>query len=165
MRLLHLAWTCAVAASFCPALPLGGQPAPGPSPAADTSWLSLTVVLTQHGVAPLVLRRAGVEPRNVILVDSATIDDRRLSAAIFSFLVMERLDSEGQERSNAAASRPMFHENAPYYPWAGATLRQLRTAPIQSVQGIGSHRAIQIAVPPLRGYGKITRYYSSPPSP
>ena len=163
MRFLHLAWTCAVAASLCPASALHGQPGPATQPGADTNRIAVTIVLTQSGAPATVLRRT-TEPRNVILVDSATIDSHRLSAAVFSFLVMERLDPEDHERSGASASRPMFQENAPRYPWAEATLRQLRTAPLRSVHGVGTHRAVQITVPPLRGHGRIVRYYHGPPS-
>jgi hypothetical protein len=100
----------------------------------------------------------------VILVDSATIDARRLSSAIFSFLVMEGMDPEGRERSDAAASRPTFRDNAPQYPHAEETLQQLRFAPVQSIPGVGTHRMIEIAVRPLRGRGTVERRYS-PPSP
>ena len=161
MNLHHLLPTCVFLTSVAVAGPLSGQPGPATPLRADTSRIAVTIVLTQSGGPATVLRRA-TEPRNVILVDSATIDSHRLSAAVFSLLVMERLDGE---RSDAAASRPMFQENAPRYPWAEEALRQLRAAPAQSVQGIGTHRAVQVTVGPLRGQGRIVRYYHGPPSP
>lgn len=163
MKLLHLAWTCAVAASLCPALPLQGQPGPVPSPAADTNRIPVTIALTQSGGPAIVMRRASMEPRNLLLVDSATIDGRRLSSVIFGFLIMEGMDPEGRDRSDAAASAPISPENAPQYPWAEETLRHLRAAPVQTVQGVGAYRTVQISVRPLRGRGTVQRRYSPPP--
>jgi hypothetical protein len=166
MRLLHFAsWTCAIALSLCAALPLSGQAGSATGThAADSGRIAVTIVLTQSGGPTTVLRRTSMEPRNVILVDSATIDARRLSSAIFSFLVMEGMDPEGRERSDAAASRPVFRDNAPQYPSAEETLRQLGAAPVQAVQGVGTYRTVQISVRPLRGRGTVQRRYS-PPSP
>lgn len=117
----------------------------------DDSLIAITLVLTNHGSAPMLGRRANLEPRNVILLDSTNVDIQLLSDAVFTLLVMEAVDQQGSRRANNAVHRASLSQNHPVYPWADEALRRLRGASIVVIRGVGRGRAIEISVSRLRG--------------
>src|SRR5687768_5808771 len=65
--------------------------------------IEITLVLVNNGARPTVLRRSRVEPRNVVLLDSATVDARQLSDAVLGLLIAEASDPQGRGRADHAA--------------------------------------------------------------
>jgi hypothetical protein len=116
--------------------------------------IPITLVLTTSGAVPTVLRRAVDESRNVILLDSATVDAQQLSDAVFQLLILEAQDPQGQRRSNNAAQHVRIDQPHPVYSWAGEALARLRNAPRRPLE-LGRagqpYRTIQIWARPLRG--------------
>jgi len=123
-------------------------------PTAPDGRIPVTLVLTGGGAAPTVLRRPADESRNVILLDSATVDAQQLSDAVFQLLILEAQDPQGQHRSNNAAQRVRINQPHPVYSWAGEALARLRNAPrlpLEVGRAGQRYRTIQIWARPLRG--------------
>lgn len=152
-RIFALAFTLVSSASLT-APHAAAQASPFTPPSARDGRIPITLVLTSGGAAPTVLRRAGVEAPNVILLDSATVDAQLLSDAVFHFLILEAQDPQGQRRSNQAAQRVRVDQPHPVYSWADEALGRLRSAPRRPLD-VGRagqrYRTIQIWVRPLRG--------------
>lgn len=154
LRLLMRAFACALLSSGWGAPVVAAQASPLTPPAAPDGRIPITLVLTGGGAAPTLLRRAGDEPRNVILLDSATVDAQQLSDAVFQFLVLEAQDPQGQRRTNNAAQRVQLNQPHPVYPWAADALQRLRSAngrPVAGLRAGARHRTVQIWANPLRG--------------
>jgi|GEM_PF-3237973 len=133
---------------------LSAQANPLTPPTGPDGRIPITLVLTGNGAGPTVLRRDADEQRNVILLDSATVDAQQLSDAVFHLLILEAQDPEGYRRNNNAAQRIQLNQPHPVYPWASEALERLRSAPRQPVAGLHAgqrQRAIQIWARPLRG--------------
>lgn len=123
-------------------------PPPGPD-----GMILITLVLTSDGAPPTVLRRAAAESRNVILLDSATVDAQQLSDAVFHLLILEMQDPQGRHRSDNTAQRVRLNQPHPVYSWADEALARLRHAPRHPVQARTDnqrYRTIQIWMRPLR---------------
>lgn len=133
---------------------IAAQASPFTPPSAPDGRIPITLVLTSSGAAPTVLRRAGDESPNVILLDSATVDAQLLSDAVFHFLILEAQDPQGQRRSNQAAQRVRVEQPHPVYSWADEALKRLRSAPRRPLE-VGRagqrYRTIQIWARPVRG--------------
>jgi hypothetical protein len=133
---------------------LAAQVSPLTPPTAPDGRVPITLVLTGSGAAPTLLRRADNGRRNVIMVDSATVDAQQLSDAVFQLLILEAQDPQGERRANNTAQRLRLDRQHPVYSWAAEALQHLRSAPFRPVAGLraGSrHRTVQIWVRPLRG--------------
>lgn len=136
---------------------LAAQVSPLTPPDAPDGRIAITLVLTDHGAASTLLRRAGNEDRNVILLDSATVDVHQLSDAVFQLLILEAQDPRGQRRADNAAQRVRTSAPHPGYPWAAEALQRLRAADPRPIGGVGAgrqSRAMQIWMPPLRGMAR-----------
>jgi hypothetical protein len=133
------------------ATPLSAQITPWSPPPSTDDAIPITIVLVDNGSPAGLLRRAAVEPRNVILLDSATVDARALSDAVFSMLIMEAVDGAGRRRSNNEIQRASLSAAHPVYPWADEGLHRLLGAAKEPVRGVGRYRSISIWMPPLRG--------------
>jgi hypothetical protein len=147
-----LRFTCAVLLMCSTARPLMGQSTPFEPPLAAGSAIPITIVLVDNGSRPGLIRRANGEPRNVVLLDSATADVQVLSDAVFSMLIMEAVDGDGRRRNDREVQRASLSANRPVYPWAEEALRRLNETAKEPVRGVGRHRALTIWMPPLRGY-------------
>lgn len=145
-------FTCAVLLVCATARPLTGQGALFEPPLSTESAIPITIVLVDNGSRPGLIRRATGEPRNFVLLDSATADVQGLSDAVFSMLIMEAVDGEGRRRNDAEIQRVSLSASRPAYSWAEEALRRLRATPREPVRGIGRGRALTIWMPPLRGY-------------
>jgi hypothetical protein len=133
---------------------LAAQASPLTPPTGQDGRISITLVLTESGGTPTLLRRAGSEPRNIILLDAATVDVQQLSDAVFHLLIVEAQDPQGQRRGDNVAQRVRVSTPHPVYSWADEALQRLRGAAPQTVAGVGAgrqHRAVQIWAAPLRG--------------
>lgn len=150
-RALVIALT-AVALQVYGALGLAAQSHPSAQAQAADSLIPITLVLTNHESTPSIGRRVNLEPRNVILLDSANVDGQLLSDAVFTLLIMEAVDQHGLRRANHSVHRASLSQNHPIYPWADEALRRLRGASMVVIRGVGRGRAIEISVPRLRGY-------------
>jgi hypothetical protein len=126
---------------------------PAPTQPHD-SLIVITLVLTNHGSVPMLGRRVNLEPRNVILLDSANVDVQLLSDAVFTLLIMEAVDQQGTRRTNHTVHRASLSQNHPVYPWADEALRRLHGASMVVIRGVGRGRAIEISVPGLRGHSQ-----------
>lgn len=154
LRNLICALGCALALSAWGAAPqLAAQANPLTPPSSPDGRVPIMLVLTENGGAPALLRRAGNGPRNVILLDSTTVDAQQLSDAVFHLLILEAQDPRGERRSDQAAQRVQVSEPHPAYPWASEALDRLRSAARQPVRGVSAdrqHRVVQIWATPLR---------------
>ena len=153
-RLLTYVFACALLSSGWGAPAAAAQASPLTPPTTPDGRIPITLVLTGGGAEPTVLRRAGDEPRNVILLDSTTVDEQQLSDAVFQFLILEAQDPRGQGRAANAAQRVTLDQPHPVYPWAAEALQRLRGAPGRPVAGLRAgarHRNLQIWANPLRG--------------
>lgn len=133
---------------------LSAQANPLTPPTAPDGRIPITLVLTGTGAAPTVHRRAAGEPRNLILLDSASVDVQRLSDAVFHLLILEAQDPRGQRRNDQAAQRIQLDQPHPVYPWAGEALERLRSVPRRPFEALRAgqrYRTLQIWVRPLRG--------------
>jgi hypothetical protein len=153
-RMLTLGLALVVSA-WATAPHLGAQQANALTPPTGPDGrIPITLVLTNSGGAPTVLRRAEGEARNVILLDSATADAQQLSDAVFHYLILEAQDPQGQRRSNNAAQRVRIDQPHPVYSWADEALARLRSAPRRPLD-VGRagqrYRTLHIWARPLRG--------------
>jgi hypothetical protein len=110
----------------------------------------ITVVLVANAPAPLLMRRATLEPRNVVLLDSARAGPGELSDAIFALLALEANDSEGQERNDNLVHTARLSSPRPVYPWAAEALARLRRAERRRIAGVGDTGTIEVWVDLLR---------------
>ena len=133
---------------------MAAQGAPQAASGPPSGQVPVTLILVSNGASPGVLRRSGSGPRNVILLDSASVDIQQLSDAVFGLLVMEARDSAGSKRSDSEVARFRLDKPHPVYAWAAATLDQLRTAPKGAIPGVGQGRWLEIHVTPLRGHSR-----------
>ncbi|HEX6042823.1 hypothetical protein [Longimicrobium sp.] len=136
---------------------LPAQVSPLTPPQTPESRVAITLVLTDHGAGPTLLRRTGNEDRNVILLDSATVDAQQLSDAVFQLLILEAQDPQGQRRGNNAAQRVRISEPHPVYWWAAEALQRLRASDPLRIRGVGGgreSRTLRIWMPPLRGLSR-----------
>lgn len=160
MNLRNLIHTlgCAFVLNAAAAAPgLAAQESPLTPPSGPDARIPITLVLTESSGAPTLLRRAGGEPRNVILLDAATVDAQQLSDAVFHLLVLEAQDPRGERRADNAAQRVRIDTPHPVYPWAGEALQRLRDSARQPVPGVGGgrqHRTVRIWARPLRGVAR-----------
>lgn len=149
MKLTQLAVGCVVAA-------LTSGTAGAQSPAAlahqPEERIEVTLTLAGHDGPPLILRRAGDTPRDVVLVNPSRTDARQLTVAIHALLVLQAADPEGLRRNDRLAASPTFTTPIPPYPWADAMLRRLRDAAQRSNTGTASpwSETISMPVPRLR---------------
>jgi hypothetical protein len=152
-RTLALAFALVLSA-WAPATRLSAQASPFTPPTGPDGRVPITLVLTGGGAAPTVLRRPVDQSRNVILLDSSTVDAQQLSDAVFHLLILEAQDPQGQRRSNNAAQRVRVNQPHPVYSWAEEALARLRSAPHRPLE-VGPagqrYRTIQIWARPLRG--------------
>src|SRR5688500_5292629 len=110
-----LRFTCLVLLTCSTARPLTGQSTPFEPPASTESAIPVTIVLVENGSRPGLIRRANGEPRNAVLLDSATADAQVLSDAVFSMLIMEAVDGEGRRRNDGEIQRATLSANRPIY--------------------------------------------------
>jgi uncharacterized SAM-binding protein YcdF (DUF218 family) len=87
------------------ALPVSAQSTPGAPAFPGDNLVPITIVLVDNGSPTGLLRRSGVQPQNVILLDSANVSAQGLSNAVFSLLLMEAVDATGQRRGNNELQR------------------------------------------------------------
>jgi hypothetical protein len=99
----------------------------------------------------LILRRADLDPRDVILLTSASADGRRLSSAVEQLLMNRAVRGDTAARTSAVrVRRRQPQAERPELPWAERVLREVRRAEPRLVAGVGVVRAIQIWLPPAR---------------
>lgn len=152
-RRMAVAVFCAFSLSAWGAVPrLAAQQNPLEAPQAPDGRIPITLVLAESGRETTLLRRAGSEPRNVILLAAATVDAQQLSDAVFHLLILEAQDPWGHRRADNAAQRVRLDAPHPVYPWAGEALERLRTAAAQPIRSLGGRqrRTVQIWATPLR---------------
>jgi hypothetical protein len=137
--------------------PRAGEPSP------VQGQISVTVVLVDRPIPPMLLRRATYQPSNVVLVSSESADPRTLSEAVAVLVMLDSMDPLGRQRENQNAIRvnQSVRENAE--PWAAPAIARLRAANQRNIEGIGFHRAIDIRVPTRPGFGETVRTYRRNP--
>ncbi|HEX6372246.1 MAG TPA: hypothetical protein VF006_25230 [Longimicrobium sp.] len=133
------------------AFPLSAQHIPWSSAPPGDSLVPMTIVLVDNRSPTGLLRRTSLDPRNVILLDSATVTAQLLSDAVFSMLIMEAVDAGGQRRGNNEVQRANLSAAHPVYPWAEDALSRLLQSPKEPIRGVGRHRSLTIWMPRLRG--------------
>jgi hypothetical protein len=119
-------------------------------PRAADGRIPITVVITTDGGPPTYFRRASEEPRNVVLIDSATADASQLSGVVFSLLGAEAADTAGATRDDRLAARIRTSTPVPVFPWAEEAIRRARASALQQAHGLPRGRAVQLWLPPLR---------------
>lgn len=119
--------------------PGGGDGGPEP--------LRVTLVSAEHAGPPLLVRRPGVEARNLVLVNTGTTTPEQLSEALYGLALAEAMDPQGRQRREDRAVRLRLPQPVPTFPWTAATLEELKAAEEQVVRGLGKKQAITIAVP------------------
>jgi hypothetical protein len=136
-----------VAAALLP-LPLASQGGPFERPGIGGDRISVTLVLVERDWPAMILRRAGSDPRNVIVLPAAGLDPDRLSQAIRAFLAAESSDPEGARRSdtNALGFGPI--PGIEPFPWAAAAVQRLRVVQPRSVPGLPAGRMLELWLPP-----------------
>lgn len=113
--------------------------------------IPVTIVLADGSGPHVIFRRAGIEPRNVILVN-ADFDAERLSNAVFAFLLAEARDPDGLERADNKALRLNLPPGTPAYAGAEQAVNRLKNAGRRGLPGLGvPQRTIEIWVAPRRG--------------
>ena len=103
MKLTHPAMACV-------AVLVTASTADAQSPAAlahrPEERIEVTLTIARHDGPPLILRRAGDTPRDVVLVNPSRTDAQQLSDAIHALLVLQASDPEGLRRNDRVASSP-----------------------------------------------------------
>jgi hypothetical protein len=112
----------------------------------------LTIALVQvlpHGSAPYeIQRRTSGEVRDVVLLaESATAE--QLSDAVRGVLTARLVDGDAATHARTLRTRPRGSRAAqrPPFPWAHRVLADLRRAPLHTMAGIGTVRAVRIWLP------------------
>jgi hypothetical protein len=97
-----------------------------------------------------VLRRASVEPHDVILLAQGA-DAWSLSAAVRQLVLLRRMQGDTSSATGPMRIRgaPTTHAAGPL-PWAARVIEDLRNATARRVAGIGTAPAVQIWLPPQR---------------
>lgn len=173
MLMPRLAALLACAAAFPAAAQVQTPPAthmPAPDaftpPQAADGRIPITVVITADGGPPTYFRRAGEEPRNVVLIDSATADAGQLSGVVFSLLAAEAGDTAGAKRDDHLAARIRTSTPVPVLPWAEEALRRARASAVRQAHGLPRGRAVQLWLPPLRLISRsVVRTFNPPQNP
>jgi hypothetical protein len=145
---------CVLALTASGASRLAAQASPFASTSSSDDRVQITIVLTDRADEPMLMRRAGAGPRNVILLNAGAADPQQLSDAVFQLLVLEAQDPRGERRADDAAQRVRTSAPHPVYPWAAEAVERLRTASRQQLRGVEhgrQHRTLQLWVPRLRG--------------
>jgi len=108
--------------------------------------------LRAGGDAFAILRRAGVEPGDVIVL-RPNADSAALSAAIEQLTLVRRIQGDTASASGIVRTRPKGGAaRAPrVLPWARRVLDDLHRAPRRMVSGVGMVPAVVIWLPPQRG--------------
>jgi hypothetical protein len=109
----------------------------------------LTIALVQvlpHPSAPYEIQRR--PSGDVVLVpESATAE--QLSDAVRGVLTARLVEGDTARHGSSVRVRPRRPNSAqrPAFPWAQRVLGDLRRAPVQSVAGVGTVRAVKIWLP------------------
>lgn len=129
---------------------LPAQADPFSGPGQSEARVPITLVASETGRPPMVLRRVGTEARNIILVDLRTTTAAQLSDAIFQLLIQHEEDPTGaRERANEVSAVSGI-TGRPAYPWAAEGLRRLAAGQRRPEQGLGQRRTVRIWVRPVR---------------
>lgn len=124
----------------------------GSQPRHAPTRVPLTIALVQvlpHRSAPFeIQRRTSGEVRDVVLLpETATAE--QLSDAIRGVLTARLVDGDTATHARTVRVRPRSAGVAqrPPFPWAHRVLADLRRAPLQTMAGIGTVRAVKIWLP------------------
>lgn len=123
--------------------------------------VAATVVLLERLPQPdapfVILRRADVSPRDVILLHGdATVE--QFSEAVQLLLVARQVGGDSSRVAQTLRVRPQQRERTPRtLPWAARILATLRTVEPRSIPGIGTVPAVEIWLPPQNVRGRIRR--------
>ena len=117
----------------------------------------VTIVLTDHMPAgasrAAIVRRANVEPHDIILLAQSTATPDELSAALFTLMATRGVMGD-TARSDATIRVPSTTGPQPWAntetPRAGRTLERLRLATPRNIPQVGIVRAYDVYLPPSK---------------
>jgi len=128
---------------------VSAQRDPFTSPRSPDGRVPVTLVLVSNGLSPAIMRRAGAEPRNVIVLDAGSASARQLSDALFGLMIMEAHDPNGSKRSDNELSRFRLSKSRPVVSWSSEALIRLQAATTTRIRGVGAGRVLEVWVKPL----------------
>ena len=119
----------------------------------DPNRISITVGVSDNtpGGLPAAVFRRTSEPRNLVVVNSATMTAASISQAVHALLLFEARDPTGAERTNNKIVSSRIDKSRSF-SWAKDITAQLKNATPRVIEGVGRVRAVEIneVVPRIR---------------
>lgn len=111
--------------------------------------IALVTTLPHPGAPFEIIRRPTGADRDVVLVTGGATAET-LSDAIRGVLTARYASGDTAANATVLRVRPQTVDLRPVYPWATRVLADLQRAPLRSVDGVGTVRAVRIWLPAHR---------------